>query len=101
MMGGDVAVESELGQGSTFTITLPADVEQDARRRRRAGRPAAAAATPADRRVLVVDDDPTDRELLAPRSRAGRASASATAGGGREGFGSPASAGPTRSPSTS
>ncbi|GEJ59117.1 ATP-binding protein [Anaeromyxobacter diazotrophicus] len=44
-LGGELAVESELGQGTTFRVLLPA-----------AG--AAPRVAPASRRVLVVDDEP-------------------------------------------
>ena len=66
MMGGDVAVESAVGQGTTFTIRLPATV----------GDRAAEGAATAPRRgestgdrvpggtVLVVDDDAAARDLL-------------------------------------
>ena len=67
LMGGDIAVISEPGKGSTFTVTLPAQVEEPipdvaAEVTSRTGTPDRllnAAAT-----VLVIDDDPAVRELM-------------------------------------
>ncbi len=64
LLDGDLTVESELGQGSTFVIDLPMQrtvtAESEA--------PAPGRATPAtadvQRTVLVIDDDPTVHDLL-------------------------------------
>jgi signal transduction histidine kinase/CheY-like chemotaxis protein len=68
MMGGEITVASTAGEGSRFTVRLPARVAE-------AGEPAEAAApapapTPAAarqesaNRVLVIDDDQTVRDLM-------------------------------------
>jgi signal transduction histidine kinase/DNA-binding response OmpR family regulator len=63
MMGGDLTVASELGKGSAFTVSLPAEVqpgvlEGGLRDGDPKGGPSPDAAT-----VLVIDDDPAARDL--------------------------------------
>ncbi len=61
MMGGDVTVTSRAGEGSTFTVRLPATVTVgEAVTTERAGARVPAGAP----LVLVIDDDPSARELL-------------------------------------
>ncbi|MBI2929180.1 MAG: response regulator [Verrucomicrobia bacterium] len=64
MMGGDLTATSEFGKGSTFTIRLPAEVaepqaEPVVETKGRAAGPPAQATT-----VLVIDDEPSARDLI-------------------------------------
>ncbi len=60
LMGGTIAVSSELGSGSTFSLTIPLGIsESDAAVARYAGPPSLHGL-----RVLVVDDNATNRRIL-------------------------------------
>jgi len=71
MMAGDVTVHSELGKGSTFTIKLPASVDEPlveisaVEERETAPVPPDVEPLPAvGTCVLVIDDDVTQRDLM-------------------------------------
>ena len=63
MMGGDISVASELGVGTTFTVTLPATVEEAPAAEAPAARPQVAIRS-AQSIVLVIDDDASVRDLM-------------------------------------
>lgn len=61
MLGGDLSVESEVSKGSTFTLRVPARLDEA----RGAGAPAPAAADAGEGpAVLVIDDHSDARELV-------------------------------------
>jgi len=64
MMGGDVTVASEAGKGSTFTIRLPAEVREPGKEPDDKPAPALDQLPKDGNTVLVVDDDPSARDLL-------------------------------------
>ena len=65
MMGGDISVESELGHGSKFVMTLPVhvDVTDKSARTSEPSRLRASGSHEVPL-ILVVDDDPTVREVV-------------------------------------
>jgi signal transduction histidine kinase/CheY-like chemotaxis protein len=94
MMGGDVTVHSVRGEGSVFTIKLPAIVTQataDADAAAASDQNSADAGDPNDALaraancVLVIDDDPIQRELMR-RYLGHEGFYVRTAGGGEEGL---------------
>ncbi|WP_244937351.1 hybrid sensor histidine kinase/response regulator, partial [Methylobacterium crusticola] len=89
MLGGEITVASREGQGTTFTLALPARYDASASdtapEAAEAPRPAPEGGPASASQVLVVDDDPATRDLLA-RFLQKEGFQVATAADGREGL---------------
>jgi PAS domain S-box-containing protein len=64
LLGGDVTVTSEEGQGSTFSMHILATLPEQREENTITDVQAAESEAPGRKLVLVVDDDPSQRELL-------------------------------------
>src|SRR4030095_8514618 len=64
LMGGDITVTSHPGQGSTFTVTLPAEVSAEAPTDTQFSQKSNTAPPVLGPVVLVIDDDPAVRDLM-------------------------------------
>jgi len=64
VMGGELAVESELGQGATFRISIPGVVATEVKTRAESEPEVVTGAEKLPKRVLVVDDSPVNRAVL-------------------------------------
>ena len=88
MMGGDIAVTSALGEGSTFTVRLPAGKPEEAVELAKTFTPVEevrVAGQVVANRVLVIDDDQTVLDLMR-RFLAREGFDVVTAAGGEEGL---------------
>jgi signal transduction histidine kinase/CheY-like chemotaxis protein len=83
MMGGDISLESAVGEGSTFTLSLPASVEEFVDSETASEE--SAQPSVADHPVLVIDDNADSRDVLR-RTLEDDGHAVATAPGGEEGL---------------
>ncbi|MGB3240870.1 MAG: response regulator [Geitlerinemataceae cyanobacterium] len=90
MMGGDIYVKSQLGEGSTFTIRLPARIRPSRKQdmtfiSSRSQPNPQSSPNVLSNMVLVIDDDPAVRDLIARRLKK-EGFAIETASTGKEGL---------------